>query len=66
MIDIIVINEVELNPPGNDNYLSIKEWIELYNPNLNSIDIGGWTLETTHGKTVTVTIPYGTTIGAYS
>ena len=28
----VVINEVELNPPGNDNYNDTREWVELYNP----------------------------------
>jgi len=61
----IVINEVELNPPGNDNYLSVEEWVELYNPTSKDIDVGGWSLSTTHGKrTVTITIPGGTVIKA--
>ena len=55
----IVINEVEANPPGNDNYLSVIEWVELYNPTSEDIKLTGWTLETTHGRTVTVTL-YGT------
>lgn len=61
----IVINEFELNPPGNDNYLSVEEWVELYNPTSTDIDISGWTLSTTHGKTVTVYIPQGTVIKAH-
>lgn len=53
----IVINEVELNPPGNDNYKSVIEWIELYNPTSASIDISGWTVSSTHGaKTKTIRI----------
>jgi len=55
----VVINEVELNPPGEDRG---NEWIELYNPTSDAVDIGGWSLTTTHGRTVSVTIPVGTTI----
>ena len=51
----IYINEVELNPPGNDNSLTVKEWIELYNPNDFDVDLSGWTISTTHGVTVTIT-----------
>ena len=29
--DNVVINEVDINPPGDDS-ASISEWIELYNP----------------------------------
>ncbi|MBC8498245.1 lamin tail domain-containing protein, partial [Candidatus Bathyarchaeota archaeon] len=62
----IVINEFDQNPPGHDNYLSVEEWIELHNPTSEDVDIGSWTLSTTHGETVTVTIPDGTVIDAYS
>ena len=60
----IVINEVESNPPGNDNYGNVEEWVELYNPTTSSTDISNWKLSTTHGETVTITIPQGTTIPA--
>jgi len=62
--DQIVINEFDQNPPGNDNYGSVMEWVELYNPTSEAVDIGGWTLSTTHGETVNVTIPGGTVIAA--
>ncbi len=62
--DQIVINEFDLNPPGNDNNGSVEEWVELYNPTSEAVDIGGWTLSTTSGATVSVTIPGGTVIGA--
>ena len=29
--DNVVINEVDINPPGDDS-ASISEWVELYNP----------------------------------
>jgi len=47
----IVINEVEQNPPGTD---AGNEWVELYNPTSVSILLTGWTLSTTHGRTVTI------------
>jgi len=52
----IVINEVELDPPGEDQG---AEWVELYNDGMKSIDISGWTVSSTHG---TVTIPAGISI----
>lgn len=39
------INEVELNPPGDDNY---NEWIELYSD--SQIDIINWRIENAAGK----------------
>jgi len=60
----VVINEFELNPSGNDNLLTVFEWVELYNPTASSVDISGWTLSTTHGTMVTITTPSNTTIAA--
>ncbi|MDD1747379.1 MAG: lamin tail domain-containing protein [Methanomassiliicoccales archaeon] len=42
----VVINEVELNPPGSDPG---REWVELYNPSNQAVDLIGWTLRTAHG-----------------
>ncbi|MEM2126975.1 MAG: PGF-pre-PGF domain-containing protein [Candidatus Bathyarchaeia archaeon] len=58
----VLINEVELNPPGVDEGF---EWVELYNPTSEEVDIGGWTLSTTHGVTVTVRVPEGRKIPGY-
>jgi len=58
----VVINEFDQNPPGWD-YEGI-EWVELFNPAENDVDISGWKLSTIHGETVTVTIPEGTKIAA--
>lgn len=44
--DSVVINEYELNPAGEDEG---REWVELYNPTTEAIDLSGWTLQTTHG-----------------
>lgn len=56
----VVINEVELNPRGQD---AGNEWIEIYNPTGSSIDISNFKLLTTYRSTV-ITIPAGTTVGA--
>jgi len=64
-VEHIVINEFESNPPGNDKSLSVEEWVELYNPTSNSVDISNWKLITTHGETVTITIPQETVIEPY-
>lgn len=54
----IIINEWEPNPPGTD---SGKEWIELYNPTSQAVNVGGWKLLDSHyGKSVS--IPMGTVI----
>lgn len=55
----VIINEMEQNPPGTD---AGNEWVELLNPTTSLVNIGGWTLSTTAGQTVTATIPQGTTI----
>jgi competence protein ComEC len=55
----ILINEVELNPPGTDGG---AEKVELYNPSSSTIDVSGWTISSTAGATATVVINEGTTI----
>ncbi len=58
----IVVNEWEPNPPGTDTG---KEWIELYNPSSQAVNIGGWKLvDGYYGKSVfippnTVIMPDG-------
>ena len=47
----VVINEFEQNPPGDD---SGNEWIELYNNDSTSVNIGGWKLINSGGKVVTI------------
>jgi hypothetical protein len=49
--DHVVINEVEFNPPGPD---SGNEWVEIYNPTDEAVDISGWSLETVHGRQMSV------------
>ena len=57
----VVINEVEANPAGTDTG---NEWVELYNPTDQTVNIGGWKLSTTKGDTVTLTLSEGTTIAS--
>ena len=58
--DNVVINEVDINPPGNDA-TSVSEWVELYNPTDSPIDMGGWQIASTTVLKKTMTIPDGTT-----
>ena len=59
--DHVVINEVDINPPGDDS-ASISEWIEIYNPTSSDVDLGGWEIASTTVLKKTMTIPYGTII----
>ena len=59
--DHVVINEVDINPPGNDS-TSITEWVELYNPTDANVDLGGWKIASTTVLKKTMTIPSGTVI----
>jgi len=59
--DHVVINEIDINPPGDDSK-SISEWVELYNPTSSSIDIGGWSITSTTLLKKTLKISDGTTI----
>jgi len=60
----IVINEVELNPAGDDNSPYVLEWVELYNTGNEDVDISSWTLVAAHGDKEVVRIPSGATIEA--
>ena len=59
--DHVVINEVDINPPGDDSK-SISEWVEIYNPTSSDVDIGGWEIASTTVLKKTMSIPYGTII----
>ncbi|QDI88361.1 lamin tail domain-containing protein [Candidatus Nitrosopumilus sp. SW] len=59
--DGVVINEVDINPPGDDSK-SISEWVELYNPTDSEIDLSGWQIASTTVLKKTMTIGPGTTI----
>jgi hypothetical protein len=58
----IVINEFESDPPSNDD--AENEWIELYNPTTNTVDISNWKIIPTNNETNTIILPEGTIIGA--
>jgi len=59
--DNVVINEVEINPPG-DDFASVSEWVELYNPTDSDVDLGGWKIASTTVLKKTMTIPSDTII----
>ncbi|MBI3638901.1 MAG: lamin tail domain-containing protein [Thaumarchaeota archaeon] len=59
--DNVVINEVETDPPGDDSK-SLLQWVELYNPTSQPVNIGGWTIGATTGLRNTYTISAGTNI----
>jgi hypothetical protein len=56
--DHIVINEVDINPPGDDSKL-VSEWVELYNPTNKTVDLGGWSIAATTGTKTTYKIAEG-------
>lgn len=56
--DHVVINEIDINPPG-DDAKSVTEWIELYNPTSSKVDIGGWQIASTTILKKTMIIPTG-------
>ena len=57
----VVINEVDINPPG-DDFASITEWVELYNPTDHDVDISGWKIASTTVLKKTMTVSSGTVI----
>lgn len=61
--DHIVINEIEINPPGDDAE-SIKEWVELYNPTDSTVYIGDWQISSSAAGQKTLRIAAGTFIDA--
>jgi len=61
LADHVVINEVEINPPGLDTASPI-EWVELYNPTDEIVDISGWKISSSPSPERTFSIPRGTMI----
>jgi len=57
----IFINEVLPSPEGPD---AEEEWIEIFNKNEFEIDLSGWKIQDTAGKTNTYTFPKNTRISA--
>jgi hypothetical protein len=60
----VIIYAFDQNPAGSDDG---NEWVTLHNPSNESVDIGNWTFESTHGTTAIDWIAEGTTLypGAY-
>ena len=58
----VVINEVEANPAGDEDAFKplVSAWIELYNDDDKDVDISGWSVNTSLGRSVT--FPRGTVI----
>ncbi|MEW6605041.1 MAG: lamin tail domain-containing protein [Thermoproteota archaeon] len=50
----VLINEIELNPRGNDIFDDTREAIELYNTKDAEIDLTNWTLSSDDGITVII------------
>lgn len=63
LADHVVINEIDTNPPGDDSK-TVSEWIELFNPTADDVNIGGWKIASTTVTKKTMTLPAGTTIKA--
>ena len=61
--DHVVINEVDTNPSGDDSEF-VSEWVELYNPTDDDVDLGGWSIASTTIFKKTLTIPDGTIISS--
>ncbi|HEU04230.1 MAG TPA: lamin tail domain-containing protein, partial [Nitrosopumilus sp.] len=57
----VVINEADINPPGDDSK-SISEWVEIFNPTNEEVYIGDWEIASTSVLKKTLTIPIGTSI----
>lgn len=56
----VVINEVELNPPGN-----ATKWVELYNNGEDAVDVSGWVVSIVNLPWIgPIPIPEGTVIPA--
>jgi hypothetical protein len=54
----VIIYAFDQNPAGSDEG---NEWVTFHNPSNESVDIGNWTFESTHGTTVIEWKAEGTT-----
>jgi hypothetical protein len=55
----VIIYAFDQDPAGSDEG---NEWVTFHNPSNESVDIGNWTFESTHGTTVIEWIPEGATL----
>ena len=60
----VVINEVEQNPAGDEDAFktSVTAWFELFNNDNKDVNIGGWSINNSVGRSMT--FPKGTIIKA--
>jgi Lamin Tail Domain len=58
----VFINEVEANPAGDESAhkTAITAWFELYNNDDRDVDISGWSIKNSEGRSMT--IPQGAVI----
>lgn len=63
LADHVVINEIDTNPAGDDSK-SVSEWVELFNPTTQDVNIGGWKVASTTVTKKTLTLPAGTILKA--
>jgi hypothetical protein len=58
----VVINEVEANPAGEESLHknAVTAWFELYNNDDKDVDISGWIVKNTEGRSIT--LPQGAVI----
>lgn len=61
--DHVVINEVDINPLGDDSKI-VSEWVELYNPTNQTIDLGGWSIGATTGLRTAYKVNEGTKLAS--
>ena len=55
----IIFNEILPSPKGSDE---TEEWIEIFNKNDFQVDLSGWKISDTAGKTTTFVLPAGSKI----
>ena len=53
---MVVINEVEANPAGDESAFktSITAWFELYNNDDKDVDISGWSIKNSEGRSMII------------
>jgi hypothetical protein len=58
----VVINEVEANPAGEESLHknAVTAWFELYNNDDKDVDISGWIIKNSEGRSIT--LPQGAVI----
>jgi hypothetical protein len=58
----VVINEVEANPAGEESLhkTAVTAWFELYNNDDKDVDISGWIIKNSEGRSIT--LPQGAVI----